>query len=216
MFYTVDNLCGIQQSSLSTSRALFSFLLPDTTKHQVKTCLKNTSLQSAVRLLPFLEYSLLIFCLYILLLTGYSYTGSRCGDCKFPFTLYKSKTVLTCCIFADCSFWYTFLPGVQKNNLGVQKIKINFSRQQMKALQKSETLVCNKTLIEGENLPSVKIFKKSATLLLWFALSSLVFLRACFWHAQLLFSSVVFLREKLLYKWQFIKKWHNSFKCQMY
>jgi len=36
----------------------------------------------------------------------------------------------------------------------------------MKALQKSETLVCNKTLIEGENLRGVKTFKKTAILLL--------------------------------------------------
>ena len=34
----------------------------------------------------------------------------------------------------------------------------------MKALQKSETHLCNKTVIEGENLCSVKIFKKSAIL----------------------------------------------------
>ena len=40
--------------------------------------------------------------------------------------------------------------------------RYNLSRQQTKALQKSETYVCKKTLIEGENLCGVKIFKKSA------------------------------------------------------
>ena len=36
----------------------------------------------------------------------------------------------------------------------------------MEALQKPETSVCNKTLIEGDNLRSVKIFKNTAILLL--------------------------------------------------
>ena len=40
--------------------------------------------------------------------------------------------------------------------------RYNLSRQQTKVLQKSETQVCNKTLIEGEKLRGVKIFKKSA------------------------------------------------------
>ena len=88
----------------------------------MKTCLKNTSPRKCSEILTIPGVHLVILPLHSSPDRVFLHR-SRCGDRKFPSTLYKSNTVRNHCIFADWSFWGTFSSGVLKNNLGVQKIK---------------------------------------------------------------------------------------------
>ena len=111
-------------------------------EHQVKTCLKNTSPRKCSEILAIPGVHVVILPLHsspdwVLL------HRSRCGDWKFPSTLYKSNTVRNHRIFADWSFWEAFSSGVLKNNLVVQKIKF------VSTTDEGFVEVCNKTLIEG-------------------------------------------------------------------
>ena len=72
-------------------------------EHQVKTCLKNTSPRKCSEILAIPGVHVVILPLHsspdwVLL------HRSRCGDWKFPSTLYKSNTVRNHRIFADWSF----------------------------------------------------------------------------------------------------------------
>ena len=152
-------------------------------------CLKNTSPRKCSEILTIPGVHLVILPLHSSPDRVFLHR-SRCGDRNFPSTLYKSNTVRNHCIFADWSFWETFSSGVLKNNLGVQKIKfvsttdegfaevwnLSFQQNSYRRWQSSRCQNFDRHLV--------------AMLLLWFVLSSPVFLSARFWHAQLLFSSV--------------------------
>ena len=111
------------QSLRLLSRQIISFVHRGYfSEHQVKTCLKNTSPRKCSEILTIPGVHLVILPLHSSPDRVFLHR-SRCGDRKFPSTLYKSNTVRNHCIFADWSFWETFSSGVLKNNLGVQKIK---------------------------------------------------------------------------------------------
>ena len=91
-------------AGLLLSRQIISFVHRGYfSEHQVKTCLKNTSPPKCSEILTIPGVHLVILPLrsspdWVFL------HRSRCGDRKFPSTLYKNNTVRNHCIFADWSF----------------------------------------------------------------------------------------------------------------